>query len=130
MPTLTSYIPGYDAVIKVTANIRSAPTLLPASILRAGIKSPETWDVTGWVKGDVDPEGGSDQWLTRWNVDKWEYTAKSNVTSLTAPAGTPPVDTTPFNQADLDAAAAQGATKGAALGQETEAQRIRTVLGL
>jgi hypothetical protein len=37
--------------------------------------------VTGWTKGDVDPDGGSDQWLVRWSGGRWEYTAKSNVTA-------------------------------------------------
>ena len=86
MPTLTTYLPGYVATVKKTANVRVAPAL-KATILRV-VSTPESWIVTGWVKGDVDPDGGSDQWLTRWSAGQWEYTAKSNVTTgPTAPAG-------------------------------------------
>ena len=105
MPPLSAYIPGQLATVKPTSNIRSAPAL-SAPILRV-LASPETWTVTGWVKGDVDPEGGSDQWLTRWNGGKWEYTAKSNITSGPAAPVIPPPDTrTPYNQAITDGAAA------------------------
>ena len=113
MPTLTSYIPGYDATIKKTANVRSEPKLT-ATILRV-VGTPETWDVTGWVKGDVDPDGGSDQWITRWNAGKWEYTAKSNVSAgPTAPTGTP-TDCTAAVKAATDPLHAQIATQTATI---------------
>jgi hypothetical protein len=80
MPTLTSYIPGQVATIKPTANIRTAPKL-SATIIRVVDATPDEWIVTGWVKGDTDPDGGSDQWLTRWASGRWEYTAKSNVSA-------------------------------------------------
>jgi hypothetical protein len=45
------------------------------------VTTAERWVVTCWVKGDVDPDGGSDQWLARWNAGRWEYTAKSNASA-------------------------------------------------
>lgn len=99
MPALTSYIPGQIAKIKVTANVRSAPVIASGNIIRVVTGAPESWTVTGWSKGSVDPDGGSDQWLVRWNAGKWEYTAKSNVTG--GPAPTP--DTSPYTQAQVDA---------------------------
>jgi len=96
MPALTSYIPGQIAKVKPTANVRTAPKL-NASIVRVVAAAGETWTVTGWVKGDVDPDGGSDRWLIRWAGGRWEYTAKSNVTS--GPTAQP-------TQAQLDAAVA------------------------
>jgi hypothetical protein len=85
VPTPSSYIPGYTATIKATANIRSAPSLT-ATVYR--VTTGETWNVTCWEKGQVDPADGSDQWLCAWsNASKrWEYTAHSNVTS-TNPSG-------------------------------------------
>ena len=103
MPALTTYIPGQVAVVKPTANVRVAPALA-APVIRA-VTTAETWLVTGWVTGEVDPDGGSNQWLTRWN-DGWEYTAKSNVSS--GPAVPP--DTTPYSKADMDAQLARVAT--------------------
>lgn len=88
MPDITTYIPGYDAVIKTKANVRSSAMLVSTNLIRT-VTAPETWDVTGWVTGAVDPDGGSDQWLTRWSNGRWEYTAKSNVVSLIPPAGAP-----------------------------------------
>jgi hypothetical protein len=85
MPSMSSYTPGYDAVLKATSNVRNAPKLT-APVLRVVGTAKETWDITGWVLGDVDPEGGSNQWVTRWSGGRWEYSAKSNVVSLTPPA--------------------------------------------
>lgn len=86
MPAITTYIPGSTATIKPTSNVRVAPTVASQSIRTVGVTG-ETWVVTGWVTGSVDPDGGADQWLTRWNpATGWEYTAKINVTSLVAPA--------------------------------------------
>ena len=99
MPALTSYVPGHVAKIKVTANVRSAPVIASGNILRVVTGSPETWVVTGWCKGSVDPDSGSDQWLVRWYNGKWEYTAKSNVTEGPAPVP----DTSPSTQAQVDA---------------------------
>ena len=93
MPALTSYIPGYIATVKKTANVRSSPVLptpTPTNIIRV-VSTPEQWVATGWVKGSVDPDGGSDQWLTRWNANRWEYTAKSNLSAgPSAPVGPVP----------------------------------------
>ena len=75
---LTTYIPGQVATVKATANIRVAPALT-APVIRTAAAA-ETWIVTGWATGEVDPDGGSNQWLVRWN-DGWEYTAKSNVSA-------------------------------------------------
>jgi len=106
MPPLTSYIPGQVATIKPTANIRSGPHL-NATVLR-GLTVAEQWTVIGFCKGDVDPDGGSDQWLIRWGNGKYEYTAKSNVSA--GPAAPP--DTTPHTKAELDAAALAGKRAG------------------
>jgi hypothetical protein len=132
VPTLSAYIPGQVATIKKTANVRTEPKLT-APIIRV-VAAPETWVVTGWVKGDVDPDGGSDQWLTRWNANQWEYTAKSNITAGPTPpvvVQPPPPDTTPFDQGDLDAATAAGITQGTAQEHErialAEADRVRRI---
>ena len=90
MPNLSTYIPGQIATVKPTANVRS-DAKLTASIYRV-VSTPETWTVTGWVTGDVDPDGGSNQWLTQWANSRWEYTAKSNVTAGPAPAPVPVPD--------------------------------------
>jgi hypothetical protein len=83
---LSAYLPGYAADVKPTANVRSAPAL-KATILRVVATGGEDWLLTGRVKGEVDPDGGSDQWYVRWNGDHWEYTAFSNVpVSPKAPA--------------------------------------------
>ena len=85
VPTPSSYIPGYTAFVKKTGNIRSAPTLT-ATIYR--VSAGESWLVTCWEKGQVDPADGSDQWLVQWANNRWEYTAHSNITTgPTAPAG-------------------------------------------
>jgi len=93
VPQLTSYVPGQLATIKKTANVRATPTLAGA-VLRT-VVIPETWSVTGWTKGDVD--AGSDQWLVRWANGRWEYTAKSNVS--TGPAAPVPDCTAAINAA-------------------------------
>ncbi len=79
MPAITSYVPGYVATVKPTANVRSAPSL-KATVLRV-VSTAETWTITGWVTGDVDPDGGSNQWVCRVAGGRWEYTAKSNLTA-------------------------------------------------
>lgn len=79
MLPLTTYLPGQIATVKATANIRSAPSLT-ATVLR-GLTVAEKWTVIGFVKGDVDPDGGSDQWLVRWSNGRYEFTAKSNISS-------------------------------------------------
>lgn len=97
MPAITTYIPGQVATVKPTANIRVAPTMT-AKVIRT-LAVAESWAVTGWVTGEVDPDGGSNQWVARWN-NGWEYTAKSNLSS--GPGA--PADLTPFSKAQLDAA--------------------------
>ena len=84
MEALTSYLPGYKATVKPTANVRAAPTLT-ATVLRVVDATPDVWTIFGTVKGAVDPDGGSDQWYVRWFGGRYEYTAKSNVTSVAAP---------------------------------------------
>lgn len=88
VPRLTRYVPGSVATIKVTSNVRKAPAM-DADIIRV-LEVPEDWVVTGWVKGDKDPEGGSDAWLTRWSGGRWEYTAKANV--IAGPSAPPALD--------------------------------------
>jgi hypothetical protein len=90
VPNLSTYIPGQLATVKPTANVRS-DAKLTASIYRV-VSTPETWTVTGWVTGDVDPDGGSNQWLVTWANNRWEYTAHSNVTAGPAPAPVPVPD--------------------------------------
>lgn len=108
MPDLSSYLPGYTATVKATSNIRSEPLIASGNVLRViPSSSTEQWTIIGWVKGGIDPESGSDQWTVRWN-GKWEYTAKVNLISgPTAPVSTPPADTTPYAQSDIDAAVAK-----------------------
>ena len=124
MPTLTSYIPGAVATVKATANVRSAPRISPDTLLRVVPKgSSENWTVTGWCKGDTDPESGSAEWLTRWSGGRWEYTAKGN---LSAGPAAPP-DGSPFTKADVDAAAATGARQGFNNGLAAAASAVAAV---
>lgn len=109
VPTLTSYIPGAVATVKATANVRSAPKIDPSTLLRViPSGSSENWTVTGWCKGDTDPDSGSSEWVTRWSGGRWEYTAKANLSS--GPAAPP--DGSPYTKADLDAAAKAAGSKG------------------
>lgn len=80
VPLLSSYIPGQVATVKVNSNIRSAPVIAGNTPIRR-LTAPETWVVTGWVKGALDPESGSDQWVCRWAGGRWEYTAKVNLSA-------------------------------------------------
>lgn len=98
MPTITKYIPGQIATVKVTANVRSAPKIATTTI-RVVSGSPETWVITGWVSGDKDPDSGSTDWVCRWYNGKWEYTAKANLSAGPAPAP----DSSPYTQAQVDA---------------------------
>lgn len=75
MPALTSYIPGYTAVIKKDASVRAEPKLTGEKL--RGTSTKESWTVTGWVDGET--FSGSTQWLTRFHQGKWEYTVKANV---------------------------------------------------
>jgi hypothetical protein len=107
MPTLTSYVPGHIAVLKATSNVRTSPEIQGTTNLIRTVPAgkTETWEVTGWVKGGVDPESGSDKWICRWYGNRWEYTAESNI-----PGGVvEPTDSTPYSKADLDAAVAASA---------------------
>lgn len=108
MPTLTSYIPGQVATVKGTANIRTAPAVTATLIRTVPAGSTEVWIVTGWCKGGVDADTGSDLWLTRWSGGRWEYTAKGNISA--GPAVPP--DTSPFTKADVDKASAAGFNEG------------------
>jgi hypothetical protein len=85
MPPLSVYLPGYTTVVKKTSNIRETPSIT-GKVIRNLSTAPETWVVAGRVKGGVDPEGGSDQWFTRWFNNRWEYTAFSNCSTPLAPA--------------------------------------------
>lgn len=99
MPAVTTYLPGHRATVKVKdgANIRSEP-LLKATLLRTvPASSSELWTIIGWVKGDA--YAGSTDWLARWAGTRWEYTHKANVAKVE-----PPLDTSPYTKADLDAA--------------------------
>lgn len=95
VPQLTEYLPGQSATILSGVNVRSTPKILTDNSNRLRVTSgTEAWVATGWVKGDVDPSDGSDQWLTRWAGGRWEYTAHSNVS-----AG--PADLTPYSKGDV-----------------------------
>ena len=89
------------------AVVRTEPKVT-GTLIRTVTGSPEVWTVTGWCKGGVDSETGSDQWLTRWSGGRWEYTAKGNISA--GPAVAP--DGTPYSKADLDAAAKTAGSKG------------------
>lgn len=104
VPVLSAYIPGQVATVKPTANVRTEPKL-NATIIRV-VSLAEGWVVTGWCKGDVDPDGGSDQWITRWNAGRWEYTAKSNLSSGPSAPATPAPAPDP-RVAELEAALAK-----------------------
>jgi hypothetical protein len=108
MPAITSYIPGQLATVKASRNVRTAPSLT-APVIRV-TAATEAWVVTGWVKGSIDPECASDDWITRWAGGQWEYTTKCNLAAGPAPAP----DTSPYTKADLDAAKAEGQVQGAA----------------
>jgi len=80
VPTLTEYLPGYTATLKGTSNVRRDPVISSATLLRTVPASQtEDWAITGWLKGDVDDESGSDLWVCRWSAGRWEYTAKINL---------------------------------------------------
>jgi hypothetical protein len=85
MPVVSTYIPGQIArIMDATgpANIRSAPSLTAPLVRSIPKGAAESWTVTGWVKGET--LAGSDQWITRWDAGKWEYTHRVNV-QLVAP---------------------------------------------
>jgi len=113
---LSAYLPGYTGTVKATANIRVGPGL-KATVIR-GLTAPEKWVLTGRVKGDVDPDGGSDQWYVRWAGGKWEYTAFSNI---------PVVPVAPASASSLASATAAAeearAELAAAEGKITNAQK-------
>lgn len=118
MPAISSYLPGHVAVVQVDdgANIRSEPKLSATLLRTVAPDQSEHWTIVGWVKGDT--YAGSDQWIVRWSNGKWEYTHKANVRSVTAPVVE---DTTPFSQADLDAAVAAVKAELAAAKAERDA---------
>lgn len=81
MPPLVSPdVTGFAATVKATANIRSAPKIAATTLLRT-LSQAEVWKAIGWVKGDVDPESGSDLWLMTWRNGRYEYTAKANLSA-------------------------------------------------
>ena len=90
---------GFTATVKAQANVRSAPKIASTTLLRT-LSQPESWTAIGWVKGDVDPDSGSDQWLMTWRNGRYEYTAKSNLSA----GPTAPDTTVGFTQEELDAA--------------------------
>ena len=126
MPNLTLYTPGYTTTLKQYSNIRSEPKLGSATLIRTVPKGgSEDWTITGWVKGDVDPDSGSDKWVTRWFNNRWEYTAEYNLAAPPAKPECPPCpdpEPCPPPTADdckvfSDAAYTQGKTDGLAEGQ-------------
>lgn len=128
VPDLTTYLPGYIATVRENASVRTAPSLT-AQKLR-GTAKPETWTVTGFVKGDA--YQNSDQWITRWAGGRWEYTAGANLKG----APTAPVSSG-YTQEQLDAAitaqkAADEVAKDAAVESAVDVERTRIsgVLGL
>jgi hypothetical protein len=133
MPALTTYIPGYTALVKPQSNIRSAPIITASTKLRTTPTSAgEPVTLAGTVKGDVDPINGSDVWYTWWKNGRWEFTAKDNIVSLSAPTANDG-----YTKATQDAAvAAQKAADAVAQEQavdtavKAEQARVRGVLGL
>src|SRR5574337_521018 len=113
MPTLATYLPGSTGVVKAISNIRSAPTISAATVLRtvpAG--AHEDWTIVGTVTGDVDPGSGSNAWYVRWANGKWEYTVKGNFSSgPTAPV----TDCAPAVKAATDPLNAQIASQKQAI---------------
>jgi len=89
---------GFTATVKAVRNVRAGPKLT-AAIIRT-TSAIETWQAIGWVKGDVDPEDGSNLWLMRSN-GQYEYTSHANLASQ-------PADLTPYSQAQLETAAGTG----------------------
>ncbi len=110
MQTLTSYLPGYGALIKPASNIRSAPDVVATTLIRKTGAEPELVILVGTVVGDVDPVNGSNVWYTWFKAGKWEFTAKDNVTNVKATATDDGI-----TQATVDAAVAAQKTADAAL---------------
>lgn len=108
MPTITNYIPGQTVTVKPASNIRNAPVISGNTPLRAVGSAGETWVITGWVTGAVDPDSGSNQWVVWWGNGRWEYTAKVNLASG-------PTDLTPIAKADYDRLVTERDTAKAAL---------------
>ena len=127
MPAITTSLAGWTATVKPTANVRSAP-LIKAPVLRV-VSASESWAITGWVTGDVDPESGSNQWVCRWAGGKWEYTASAN---LSAGPRTPVADCAPAVKAATDPLRATLAQQAALLvelkAQVAEANALRSAL--
>lgn len=115
VPNLSTPTPGYRAKLKATANVRTEPNI-NATLIRTVPAAGEVWQgvgaSVGWVKGGVDPDGGSDQWLTRWYGNRWEYTAKSNV--IEGPTA-PVTDCTAAIKAAVDKAVADTKAKAKAV---------------
>ena len=109
MPTLSAYLPGYNAIVGVGARIRVEPNLT-ATTIRTTTKA-EPWVITGWAVGEV--YAGSAKWLCRWFGGRWEYTHEVNVTAgPDAPVNE--VSCKPYS----DSAYADGYTQGHIAGYE------------
>lgn len=125
MPDLTAYTPGSTCTLKQYSNVRSEPKLGAATLLRTVPKGgSEDWTITGWVKGDVDPESGSNKWVTRWFNNRWEYTAEANLTAVPVP---PITECPPPTEADCKVFSDTAYEKGAADGAASRQPEIDTL---
>lgn len=85
---ITQYLPGYTVVIGDPNDetwIAKTPSPTAALYRKFAKGATETWTVIGYIKGEYSAFGNSDEWLVRWNVDHYEYTAKGNVRSVSDP---------------------------------------------
>lgn len=100
---LTKYLPLYGITVPKGYNIRKDPSTANAAIRLTS--APEPWSILGTVKGQL--VSGNDQWYVRVNGLAFEYVWSGNIAAPVAPAPpAPPVDTTPYSQAEMDAAKA------------------------
>jgi hypothetical protein len=114
MPVLSTYLPGQEVTVKAGKNVRSGPTLTATVVRTTTVVEKWTGEgaIVGMCKGDLDTDCNGDDWIVRANpaTHAWEYTSKCNLSA--GPAPTP--DSSPFTQADLDAAKSAGQLEGKA----------------
>lgn len=141
---LTSYLPGYTAIVKTGSNIRREPRIASGLLHQAA--EGMAVKVVGTVTGDVDPANGSTVWYEIFHDGRSEYTAKDNITALTPPVASTVEDgfTKATQQAAVDLAIAAGKaamdahlksdtaalTAAKAAGVAQEKARVKNLLGL
>jgi hypothetical protein len=126
MPDLSSYLPGYSAVLKATSNVRATPAVGGALIRTVPAGKTETWIITGYAKGGPDTDGActTTDWPCRWAGGRWEYTSFCNLTGAPTPPAPVPVppdaaSCKPFS----DAAYTKGVADGTVAGSRAEWDR-------